>query len=290
MNETAVFLNGEFVTADEARLPIMDRGLLFGDSVYELIPVYAGSLFRAEEHLQRLDRSLDAIRLKNPLSQSEWLDKLHRLAGCHPDQDQHLYIQVTRGTQARRQHAIPRETVANYFAFSQPVTPAESNEPAGIPVITTKDIRWERCDIKTNDLLANVLAFQEAQDQGAEEAIFIHHNLAIEGTASNLFMVMNKIIITPPKSHRLLPGVTRDLIIELARRHDLPCREADISKDELLHADEVWLTSSTREILPVIQIDQQVIGDGSPGPLWQQMNQYLLGYRSALRQQGAESR
>jgi len=285
MNAGPVFLNGEFVAPDEARIPVMDRGLLFGDSVYEVIPAYGGILFRATEHLQRLDRSLAAIRVKNPLHQAEWLDRLQTLASYYPDQDQHLYIQVTRGTDSQRQHAITKEVRPNYFAFSQPVTLSEQTKDLGIRAITTDDIRWQRCDIKANDLLANVLSYQDAQDQGAQEAIFIHQGHAIEGTASNVFVVFGRQIITPPTGNRLLTGVTRDLVKELAQRHGLLCQEANIKREDLLQADEVWLTSSTREIMPVVQIDKQIIGTGKPGPVWQKMHQFLLQFKSDLRQQ-----
>ena len=283
-----VYLNGEFVDAAQACLPITDRGLLFGDAVYEVVPAYGGHLFRPRQHLERLDRSLAEIRMANPLSHDAWLEVLQHLTEQLGHVDQHLYLQVTRGAYPVRSHAIPEPARPNLFAFTY-TAPEPDPQMArdGIAAITLDDIRWQRCDIKATTLLANVLAHSRARDEQAEEAILVRDGQAMEGTASNLFIVSNGLLITPPKSDRLLPGVTRDLVLELAREHGLPYAEAAIGLPELEIADEVWLTSSTREIMPVTRLNGRPVGDGAPGPAWHRINTLFAACKVQLRSAGA---
>ncbi|MCB1802119.1 MAG: D-amino acid aminotransferase [Gammaproteobacteria bacterium] len=278
------YVNGEYLPSDRACVPVTDRGLLFGDSVYEVIPAYGGRPFRVSQHLDRLDLSLAAIRMHNPLSRDAWQAMFERLAQQLPGQDQSIYLQVTRGAYPVRNHVIPADVKPNVFAFSMPL-PARDPAVAtrGIRAITLDDIRWHRCDIKATTLLANVLARAQASDEGADEAIMIRDGQAIEGTASNLFIVSNGLLITPPDSPELLPGITRDLVLELARDAGLPYAQASIGMSELDTADEIWLTSSTREVAAVVALNGRQVGEGVPGEMWQRMDALYQACKERLR-------
>lgn len=281
-----VYLNGDYIPLHEARIPVMDRGFLFGDGVYEVIPAYQGRLFRLRDHLQRLDNSLQGIGMENPLSYDEWEEILERLVDQQPEIDQSVYLQVTRGIYAKRDHNFPELIEATVLAMCSPFGhPGSSINEQGISAITIDDIRWDYCNIKTTALLANVLLRQQAVETGNHEAILIRNNNATEGAASNLFIVVDGQIITPPKSQALLPGITRDVVLELAEENHLNYCEADISQQQLESADEVWLTSSTREIMPVTQLNDRSVGDGKPGPVWQQMYQLYQEFKIIMRGQ-----
>ena len=279
------YLNGEFLPRGQARLPVTDRGLLFGDSVYEVVPAYGGRPFRVEHHLRRLDRSLASIRMDNPLSHTEWRQVFEQLTRQLPGQDQSIYLQVTRGAYPIRNHVIPAEISPNVLAFVAPMSPRDDAVARqGIRVITLDDIRWHRCDIKATALLANVMARAQATDEGADEAILIRNGAAMEGTASNLFVVSNGLIITPPDSDELLPGITRDLVLELAQEEGLPYAQASIAATDLESADEIWLTSSTREVSAVVELNGRPVGNGKPGELWQRMDDLYQACKQRLRE------
>jgi D-alanine transaminase len=281
---TTAYLNGTFLPLEDASVPVMDRGFLFGDGVYEVIPVYAGRLFRLAHHLQRLRNSLQAVHIDNPLADSDWETMLTELVNRNAIPDQAVYLQVTRGVAAQRDHAFPADTQPTLFAMSTPMTAsADIDSIAGATAITLPDVRWKLCNIKAITLLPNVMLRQQAVDAGAVEAILIKDGYAIEGAASNVFIVKNDLLITPPNGPALLPGITRDLIIELAANHAMPFREADITEAELFAADEIWLSSSTREISPVTLLDDTVISAGKPGPLWKRMITLYQQYKAALR-------
>jgi len=281
---TTAYLNGTFLPLEDASVPVMDRGFLFGDGVYEVIPVYAGRLFRLAHHLQRLRNSLQAVHIDNPLADSDWETMLTELVNRNAIPDQAVYLQVTRGVAAKRDHAFPADTQPTLFAMSTPMTAsADIGSIAGATAITLPDVRWKLCNIKAITLLPNVMLRQQAVDAGAVEAILIKDGYAIEGAASNVFIVKNDLLITPPNGPALLPGITRDLIIELAANHAIPFREADITEAELFAADEIWLSSSTREISPVTLLDDTVISAGKPGPLWKRMITLYQEYKAALR-------
>ena len=279
--DPTVYLNGEFLPLSKARIPVLDRGFLFGDGVYEVIPVYGGKPLRLEAHLRRLDESLAGIRMQSPYQDIEWSTIFDRLiSGNH---DQQIYLQVTRGADHKRDHAIPSQLTPTVFAMCSAITPIPL---AGIKAVTVQDSRWDRCNIKAITLLANVLLRQEALDEGAAEAILVRDGLVLEGSASNIFLIKDGRVITPPKGPSILPGITRDLVLELAASLGFPTEQRDIHVAELLSADEFWITSSTRESLAVTELDGRLLYGGQPGPVWRKVLTAYQDYKSALRLAG----
>jgi len=284
-----VFLNGSFLPLEQACVSVLDRGFLLGDGVYEVIPAYGGRLFRLDHHLLRLAASLAGIRIPEPMATEQWRTMLAELVARNAGADQSVYLQITRGTAAKRDHHFPDPVNPTVFAMSTPIAPPPDGlDEDGVAAITLDDIRWQHCHIKAITLLPNVLLRQQAVDAGAVEAILIRDGLATEGAASNLFVVRDGTLITPPKGPTLLPGITRDLILELADAHGIPAREADIPQDQLHDADEVWLTSSTREILPVTRLDERPVGSGAPGPVYGTMAAHYRAYKEAVRRGEAD--
>lgn len=276
-----VYLNGEFMPLEEARVPVMDRGFLFGDGVYEVIPVYGGRTFRLTQHMDRLNNSLRSIRMENPLRRGAWEEIFLRLIEAMPGMDQLVYLQVTRGVDSSRNHLFPQKAEPTVFVMAWAAKP---REPAiakrGIAAITLEDNRWHRCDVKSVALLGNVLLRQQAQDAGAEEAILVRDGLVTEGSSTNPFLVVDGELLTPPKSHLVLPGVTRDLVVELAQGNGISCTERDIFERELEAADEIWITSSSREIQPVTLLNGAAVGAGVPGTRWIRMNALFQDYKA----------
>jgi len=273
-----VYLNGEFLPLGEAKVSVLDRGFLFGDGVYEVIPVYGGKPLRLAEHLERLGNSLAGIRMTPPLSAEQWEAVFQRL--IQGEEDQSIYLQVTRGVGARRDHAFPPGVAPTVFALCTPIAPIPAS---GVKAITVPDIRWQWCHIKAITLLANVLQRQQAVDEGCAEAILVREGFAIEGAASNLFAVVDGVLLTPPKGHDILPGITRDLVVELAQANAIPLEERKITLAELNRAEEVWVTSSTREVLPIVELDGRAVGSGEPGPIWARMNALYQQRKEQLR-------
>lgn len=264
---------------EQATVPVLDRGFIFGDGVYEVIPVYSHKPFRLGEHLSRLQHSLDGIRLQNPHSEEQWAGLIERIIELNEGDDQYLYLHITRGV-AKRDHAFPREITSTVFIMSNPLqTPSAKLLVSGVSAITAKDNRWGRCDIKAISLLPNILLRQLAVDAQAMETILLRDNLLTEGAASNIFLVKNNLLLTAPKDHRILPGITYDVVLELAEAHGIPHTIREISETELRTAQEVMLTSSTKEILPITRIDGQPVGNGTPGPVFQQLNRLYQAYK-----------
>ena len=284
MTTSIVYLNGEYVPLEQACVPVLDRGFIFGDGVYEVIPVYARKVFRLEHHLQRLKNSMQAVRLNNPHTDEEWSELINNVIERNDGGDQSIYLQITRGV-ASRDHRFPGDAIPTVFVMSNlfVMVPSEQLEH-GVSAITLDDIRWQYCSIKSIALLPNILLRQQAVEQGAAEAILLRNNEVTEGAASNVFIVKDGIIITPPKTDCLLPGITRDLVVEQAHEHGMPVEEIIIKQDDLLSADEIWLTSSTKEILPVTQLNYETVGSGKPGPVWKQMYGLYQEYKHSLRQ------
>jgi D-alanine transaminase len=278
-HDTLVYLNGEYLPLSQAKVPVLDRGFLFGDGVYEVVPVYGGKPFRLEEHLRRLDRSLAGIRMASPLSDGEWAAVFNRL--IDGPGDQYLYLQVTRGADSKRDHAIPLTLAPTVFALCSPIAPIPLD---GIKAVTLEDVRWHWCHIKAVTLLANVLLRQDAVDRGAAEAILLRDGWVTEGAASNIFIVQDGTLITPPKSHDILPGITRDLVLELARQHGIPAEERRFRAEALKEASEIWMTSSTREVLAVVELDGAPVSGGQPGPCWRRMQGIYQAYKQSLRE------
>jgi D-alanine transaminase len=283
MLEAIVYLNGEYLPLSEAKVPVLDRGFIFGDGIYEVIPAYSRQLFRLDEHLQRLQNSLTAVRIHNPYSELEWKQVLYKLLEKNPCEDSSVYLQVTRGV-AKRDHAFPANVTPTVFAMSNPlITTDVQTFNQGVAAITLDDIRWQYCNIKAITLLANILLRQTAVDEGAAEAILVRDGEVTEGAASNVFIVIDGMIKTPPKGARLLPGITRDLIVELAKVQQLPISEVNFSKTELMAADEIWLTSSTKEIMPVVEVNDKPVGNGQPGPTTRKVFEIFQEYKRLLK-------
>ena len=278
MDNKTVYLNGRYLPIHEAHISVLDRGFLFGDGVYEVIPSYSGRLFRFQDHIRRLSNSLSGIRLNNPHNEKQWLDIVSPL--IDPRINQSVYIQITRGADEKRDHAFPKSTQPTVFAMSSPVVPVPGQH-GGIKAITLPDERWQNCHIKAVTLLANILNRQQALDRGCTEAILYKNGHVTEGSASNVFAVIDNILLTPPKSNEILPGITRDVILELARSNHIHYQESPIPVEELKKAQEIWICSSIREIMPVVELDSKQVADGRPGPLWQRTNRLFQRYKNS---------
>lgn len=273
-----VYLNGNYLPPEQAQVSAFDRGFVFADGVYEVIPAYGGRPFRLPQHLTRLDNSLAAIRLANPLSAREWQNIFARLVEANGGDDQSVYLQVTRGP-APRDHAFPAKIQPSVFAYAQAFKyPEPAQRAAGVAAITVPDIRWQRCDIKAIALLPNVLMRQQATEQGAAEAILIRDGFMTEGSASNIFVVINNTLVTPPKGPFILPGVTRDLVLELARAHKIPCEERAVTEAELRKASEIMLSSSIKELLSITRLDGEPVGSGKPGAMQMRLHALYQDY------------
>ncbi len=262
-----VYLDGRFLPLADARVSVLDRGFVFGDGVYELVPAYSWKPFRLDEHLRRLQASLDGIRLANPHSLDAWRARIRELIELQDFPDQSVYIQVTRGV-APRDHAFPPGVPPTVFMFSQAlVTATPEQKAAGVCAVSAVDNRWLRCDLKTIALLANVLLRQQAVDAGCAETVMLRDGFLTEGAASNIFVVRDGVLMAPPPSTLMLTGITYDVVLELAQAHGIPTAVRAISEAEVRAADELWMTSSTKEIMPIVKLDGQPVGTGVPGPL-----------------------
>src|SRR5882757_2105868 len=238
MASDIVYLNGDFMPIEEARVPVLDRGFIFGDGVYELIPVYSRVPFRMDEHLARLDRSLAAVRIRNPYSRAEWREIILQLVAKQPFEDQGVYFQVTRGV-AKRDHSFPKDSTPTVFIMSNPlVNPPQELVERGAAAVTAVDDRWHRCDIKSISLIGNCLLRQASADAGAVETILFRDGKLTEASASNVFVVRGGVILSPPKSNLILPGITYDVIAEIAQAAGLPLEYRDIGEADVRGADE----------------------------------------------------
>ena len=283
-SEPVVYINGEYLPQSQARVSVLDRGFLFGDGVYEVIPVFAGKPLRLNEHLERLQRSMSRVSLKNPLTQGKWQEIFQILLDRNPGGDRSIYLQVTRGAAPVRDLSISPDIQPTVFVMVNDIQPVDyAKLENGIEAITIDDFRWKACDIKSVSLIANVMIRLHANASNVMDAVMVRDGLVTEGTASNIFVVHNGIISTPPKSDCLLPGITRDLVIELALANGFKVEVRDIKQGELETADEIWLTSSTREIAPVVKLDNHVIGDGAAGECWKKIIAIYQGYKQELR-------
>jgi D-alanine transaminase len=281
-----VFLNGSLLPIEEAKVPVLDRGFIFGDGVYELVPVYSRVAFRLDEHLARLERSLGETRIRNPYSRAQWRDIVYKLVDAQPFEDQGVYFQVTRGV-AKRDHAFPKDAEPTVFAMSNPlVTPAKELVQKGAAAVSAHDNRWLRCDIKSISLIGNCLLRQLSAEAGAVETILFRDGKLTEASASNVFVVKRGVILSPPKSSLILPGITYDVVVELARANGLPLELRDVAEREVRGADEVWVSSSSKEVLPIVSLDGAPVGDGRPGPLFGRMYQLYQEFKQQVMRAG----
>lgn len=265
------YLNGDYMPVEECSIPALDRGFIFGDAIYELIPVYANQPFQLSAHLQRLKNSLQQTGIDNPYTDHAWQQMVNQLIEYEDSSQCSIYIQVTRGV-APRDHAYPSEATPTIFAMvNQWPSLDEKILSQGLSAITVEDIRWHRCDIKATSLLANVMMKQRAIEQHTHEAILVRDGKALEGSSSNVFAVRDGCVYTAPKNNLVLPGITRDVVIDCVRTCHIALQEVAVTIEDLITADEIWLTSSTKECLPVTQLNQQQVGDAQPGPVWRQV-------------------
>jgi D-alanine transaminase len=276
------YLNGEFKPLASATIPVLDRGFIFGDGVYEVIPVDQVQVgfsapFRAREHFDRLDRSLAAVRIANPLARDEWLRLLARLIELHPWPRQSVYLQVTRGV-AKRDHVFPANVTPTLFAVSSPwpAIPADQLEQ-GTAAVTHADERWLHCDIKSTSLLGNVLMKQFAIEHEATETVMLRDGYLTEGSSTNILIMRAGKLAAPQKTNLILPGITYDAVFEIARAHDMPCEIRPISEAELRSADEILLSSSGREVLAITRLDGRPVGNGKPGAGFRQLHAWYQG-------------
>jgi D-alanine transaminase len=281
-----IYLNGEWMPIEQAKIPVLDRGFIFGDGVYEVIPSYSGHPFRLREHLTRLQGSLSAVRIDNPYSLDAWEKLVRDIIARNPWDDQYVYLQVTRGV-APRDHAFPKGVNPTVFLMASPLTtpPAEVRE-RGVNAVTVLDNRWQRCDIKSTSLLANCLLRQAAVDQNAVESVLLRDGFLTEGSSSNIFVVKNGVILTPPKTNFILPGITYDVVIELARANKLPLEVRPVGENEVRNANELWLTSSTKEVLAITSLDGKPVGSGAnagkPGPVCTRMHHLYQDFKRTV--------
>jgi D-alanine transaminase len=284
-----IYLNGEYMPIEEAKISVLDRGFIFGDGVYEVIPVYSRKAFRLAEHLRRLQHSLDGIKLANPHSDGEWTKLINELIARNPGEDQYLYLHITRGV-AKRDHAFPNPPVKpTVFMMSSPL-PAPPVEllHSGVGAVTAQDNRWLRCDIKSIALLPNVLLRQMAVDAGCAETILIRPesnnepSFMTEGAASNIFVVKNGKLLAPPKDNLMLPGITYDVILEIAAANGIPHEVRKITVAEVFAADELLLTSSTKEVLAITHLDGKQVGNGKPGAMFARLHKLYQEYKQQV--------
>lgn len=279
-----VHLNGAFVALADAKISVLDRGFIYGDGVYEVIPVYGRSPFRLPQHLARLQRSLDGIRLANPHDDARWRALIEALIDKQPFADQAVYLQVTRGV-ARRDHVFPASASQTVFMMSNPLSlPSREQVERGVAVVTADDNRWQRCDLKTTSLLGNVLMRQLAADADAAETVMFRNGWLTEASASNVLLVIDGRIVAPPKDNHILPGVTYDATEEFARGAGMPFDIRPVAKEATFSADELWLSSSTKEVLAVTKVDGRPFGGGSPGPVFRQMYNVFQSSKPNKRQ------
>jgi len=271
------YLNGDYLPLEKAKISTQDRGFLFGDGVYEVIPVYQKQIFTLDAHIERLKHSLEATSILNPLTDNDWQKLLYKIVHLHPWQNQYLYIQVTRGGQLQRDHLPEPDLTPTLYIYSNELKPLASTiVENGISAITLEDIRWLRCDIKAITLLPNILLKMAAQQQGAQDAILIKPDGQVaEGTSNNVFILKDQTLFTPPNGTQILPGITRSVILKLAESHQIQFIEKPLSQKDLETADEIWLTSSTKNAVPVTQLNNQPVGNGRPGEIWQRFQCYF---------------
>ena len=277
-----VYLNGEFLPLEEANVPVLDRGFIFGDGIYEFVPCYGGKPLRLTEHLARLKRSCAAIRLANPRSDQEWTRLIAETVERNGGGNLGVYLQITRGV-AKRDHLFPADATPTVFMMANPLaTPSVEQVRDGVACVTMQDNRWLRCDIKSISLLGNVLLRQAAMDGGGAEAVLFRDGFLTEGSASNVLVARAGKLLAPPKDNFILPGITYDLVLELDARHGVPFEVREIAEAEVWNADELLLTSSSKEVLAITRLDGKPVGNGTPGPIFKLLYRLYQDYKAKV--------
>jgi D-alanine transaminase len=278
-----VYLNGKYLPREQAWISPEDRGFLFADGVYEVIHSYRGKLFHVDEHMRRLKNSLAGLKISYSNIPEIREAALRLIQENGLKEDATVYIQITRGTNFPRKHAFPpANTAVTVYVMAYPITPRDPERETGIPVITTPDLRWARCDIKSVALLPNVLAQQQAIDAGVTDAIFVRDSVALEGSASNFFAVIDNVVLTHPKTNVILPGITLDVVLELCRKNNIPHLEKPIYLNQLWTAQELFLSSTTMEVMPIVQVDGRSISGGKPGKVTRKLQTLFKEYVASL--------
>jgi D-alanine transaminase len=278
--------NGQLLPLDQIHISPLDRGFIFGDGVYEVIPVYNGVMLRGREHFERLQRSMDEIGLANPHSVDEWMALSQQLLAHHPG-NQSIYVQVTRGAPEKRDHVIPKGLAPTVFMMCYPLaSPSREQVDNGVKCVTARDFRWEKCHIKSTSLLGNVLARQMSADAGATETILLRDGMLTEASASNVFVVKAGVVAAPPRDNLILLGITYDLLVRLAGEGAVKLEIRPVTEAGLRAADEVWLSSSTKEVLAVTTLDGKPVGTGKPGPLFRRMHQLFQEHKAQVLHRG----
>ncbi|MGB5080628.1 MAG: D-amino acid aminotransferase [Burkholderiales bacterium] len=281
-----IYLNGEFMPIEQAKVSVLDRGFIFGDGVYEVIPVYSRRPFRLAEHLARLQVSLNALRLANPLPESKWAELVGKIVADNPWEDQTVYLQITRGA-AKRDHAFPKGLIPTVFLMaSELVPPSPELVKKGAAAIVLPDFRWLRCDIKSTSLLANCMLRTAASEAGCAETILVREGELTEASASNVFIVKGGTVLAPPKSHLILPGITYDVVLEILRANAIAHEIRRVAESELRSAEEVWITSSSREVLAITTLDGAPVGVGEsagrPGAVFVRVHALYQQYKASV--------
>jgi D-alanine transaminase len=282
-----VFLNGKLIPIEDAKVSVLDRGFIFGDGIYELVPVYSRVPFRLDEHLARLERSLGEVKIKNPYTRAQWRAHIYALIDAQGFEDQGIYFQVTRGV-AKRDHAFPKSIEPTVFIMSNPlVNPPREQVENGASAVTADDFRWHRCDIKVTSLMGNCMLRQLSAEAGGAETILFRDGRLTEASASNVFIVKNGVILSPSKSNLILPGITYDVVLEIVKASGLKLEfRDDIGRAEFQAADEVWVTSASKEVLAIVEVDGRKVGDGRPGAVFRRMHQLYQEFKQKVMRAG----
>ena len=267
------FLDGRYMPIEQAKISPMDRGFLFGDGIYEVVPSYAGKMVGFAPHIERMQEGLEAIGIRLDWSVDDWAELCNRLISENDAGNLGIYLHVSRGTDTKRFHAFPENVAPTVFAYTFEIAPAPIADKSIVKAkkaSTTRDLRWERCQIKSTALLGNVLHFQHGYAQGSDETLLFNaDNQLTEASACNVFIVKNGTVITPLLDNQKLPGITRQIILDVLRNDgQISVEERIVTMDEVANADEVWITSSSKEIAPITEIDGKPVGDGTIGDIW----------------------
>ena len=270
------YLNNGFTDLDQASISPLDRGFLFGDSVYEVFAAYEKKLFRIEDHLESLFLNLQSLKISNPYSRDEIESLVKEVCLKNEERNQIIYLQISRGMEKIRNHIPDKNTTPTLFICSFEMLNPPNQESDFFEVILSKDIRWKKSSIKSNSLLANVIYKMKANEEGVDELIMSDNGYITEGAVSNIFCVKKDMIFTPPLETNILPGVTRKVILEILNELDFKYKEEAITEDFLLSSDELWITNTTKGVVPILKVDGKVLGDGNIGKVYQQVKQKFL--------------